>query len=730
MQLIARPAPPDEPEKATQKAIPKRTVDYCGPYVKLLQERLLARTPWEARAMQPTMAAALDLLPPEGYPHAPASSLAVKFVHNSQNRVRCAVNVAAWQPDARRCITGAQTGEISLWRGSDHQFESVLQAHEAPLRCMVYTHNGSYLLSGDDAGTLKIFKRNFQPLRELPAHRESLRAVSVGPTDLKFCTCSDDSTIKVWDMYSCEVESTLTGHGGDVRHCEWHPTSSLLASASKDALVKLWDARTAGEALATLHGHKGAVMQARWNPNGNWLLSVSRDQTLKVWDLRTLRELRTLQGHSRDALCADWHPIHEEVLVSGHFDGTLCHWLAGRSEPQAIVGAAHEGSVWGLAWHPLGHELASVGGDAAVKFWCRARPGDPWEDARLKDQQEGATSYAGAGGDAPGLRSSAMGGGFGGGGGAPAAIPGLSALGDASMPLPAAVTAAGRAPPPGLSGARPLPGPGPRAPPGGPARGGGAAPPPAAAAAAAARAGGPPPGLSGPAPGAAGERRDLKRPRAEGPMPPMGPGRGPPPQRPPGAQGPPYGEQWPPPHGGRGPPQQQQQAPPPRMGAGPPGGFGPPPGYGPPPPGAGQQQPPPRLGGGIGGGGGYGPPPPQQHAPPPRIGAPGGFAPPQGPPGQYPQQYPQQQQQPAYPPAPQHPQPYGAPPGPGFPPGGPPPPHQGWPQPQHPPPFGAPPPFGGPPPPHAGGRGGGGDGGWGGGRDGGGGMGRGRGRRR
>ena len=48
-----------------------------------------------------------------------------------------------------------------------------------------------------------------------------------------------------------------------MRHCHWHPTSSLLASASKDALVKLWDARTAGEALATLHGHKGAVMQVR-----------------------------------------------------------------------------------------------------------------------------------------------------------------------------------------------------------------------------------------------------------------------------------------------------------------------------------------------------------------------------------------------------------------------------------------------------------------------------------
>ncbi|KAI8465978.1 MAG: WD40-repeat-containing domain protein [Monoraphidium minutum] len=594
MQVIARPAAPDEAEKQMQKAIPKRAVDYCGPFLKLLRARLAARCPWEPPAMQPTMASGLDLLPPEGYPSEPASSLAPKFVHNSQNRVRCSINALAWQPDGRRVITGAQTGEITLWRGQDYSFESVLQAHEAPLRAMTYTRNGGYLLMGDDAGTLKIFKRNLQiaahresPLREIAAHRESVRAVSVGPTDLKFCTCSDDSTIKarrVWDMYSCEVESTLTGHGGDVRHCQWHPTSSLLASASKDALVKLWDARTAGGALGTLHGHKGAVMQALWNQNGNWLLSVSRDQTLKVWDVRMLRELHTLQGHSRDVLCADWHPVHEQVCVSGAFDGALCHWVVGQAEPQAVVQGGHDSSVWALGYHPLGHVLASAGGDAAVKFWCRQRPGDPWQDTKLKEQQEGATSYAAAASEAPGLRPAPLpaGGaaapGLGGGAG-PRGIPGLGALGDASMPLPGLVTAAGRAQPPGLVSSRSLPG-----------------------RAAARPAGGPPP-CRGAGPGPAGGRG----------------GPGPPPHGFGGGGPGPGGFAPPPPH------HQQQQHHPGgggMMGLGPPGLPGPP-GMGGPGPGP-----------GPGHHGGFGGPPPGAHfgGPPPGLpGPPGMPGPPPGP---------------------------------------------------------------------------------------------------
>ena len=42
---------------------------------------------------------------------------------------------------------------------------------------------------------------------------------------------------------------------------------------------------------------------------------------------------------------------------------------------------AHEGMVWSLAWHPLGHILCSGSNDHTSKFWTRNRPGD-----RLKDR--------------------------------------------------------------------------------------------------------------------------------------------------------------------------------------------------------------------------------------------------------------------------------------------------------------------------------------------------------
>jgi hypothetical protein len=51
------------------------------------------------------------------------------------------------------------------------------------------------------------------------------------------------------------------GHGGEVKSVDWHPNTSLLASGSRDAMVKLWDTRLSPETamLATLSGHKQAV---------------------------------------------------------------------------------------------------------------------------------------------------------------------------------------------------------------------------------------------------------------------------------------------------------------------------------------------------------------------------------------------------------------------------------------------------------------------------------------
>ena len=139
---------------------------------------------------------------------------------------------------------------------------------------------------------------------------------------------------------------------------------ALLASASKDTSVKLWDAKSGG-VVATLHGHKSMVNCAVWHPNGQWLLSAGKDSAIKVFDIRMLAEVNTFRGHERDVNAVAWHPFHEDCFVSGGADGALMFWgvaagpltATGGGGPVVALAPAHEGAVLALAWHPMGQTL-------------------------------------------------------------------------------------------------------------------------------------------------------------------------------------------------------------------------------------------------------------------------------------------------------------------------------------------------------------------------------------
>ncbi|KAG8643109.1 flowering time control protein FY isoform X2 [Manihot esculenta] len=383
--------------KRMRKLTQRRAVDYTSTVVHYMQIRMWQRDSRDRTALQPTPAAAIDMLPTTAYSDNPSTSFAAKFVHTSLNKNRCSINRVLWTPNGRRLITGSQSGEFTLWNGQSFNFEMILQAHDQAIRSMVWSHNDNWMVSGDDGGAIKYWQSNMNNVKaNKSAHKESVRDLSFCRTDLKFCSCSDDTTVKVWDFARCQEERSLTGHGWDVKSVDWHPTKSLLVSGGKDNLVKLWDART-GRELCSFHGHKNTVLCVKWNQNGNWVLTAAKDQIIKLYDIRAMKELESFRGHRKDVTALAWHPFHEEYFVSGSFDGSIFHWLVGHETPQIEVTNAHDNSVWDLAWHPIGYLLCSGSNDHTTKFWCRNRPGDIARDKFNMGQNQGFVCVSGYG---------------------------------------------------------------------------------------------------------------------------------------------------------------------------------------------------------------------------------------------------------------------------------------------------------------------------------------------
>lgn len=77
--------------------------------------------------MQPDVCYVSNLMPPTAYNTNAANAVATKFVKTATNKMRCPVFTLAWTPEGRRLITGASSGEFTLWNGLTFNFETILQ---------------------------------------------------------------------------------------------------------------------------------------------------------------------------------------------------------------------------------------------------------------------------------------------------------------------------------------------------------------------------------------------------------------------------------------------------------------------------------------------------------------------------------------------------------------------------------------------------------------------------
>lgn len=325
--------------KALRKAVQRRTIDLNSTIVRYLQDYRIRRKqtdyPWIQRQKNfifdyyPTFAKKDSLQ----FVH---ENIPTRFVHSAINKIKCPVNAVKYTPDGRRLITGLTSGEFTLWNSVSFNFETLLQAHDHPVRQMIWSHNsgsgegtGEWMVSCDNGGYVKYWASNMNNVAVFQAHKDHpVRNVSLSPSDTKLATCSDDATIRIFDFLSYKEERILTGHGWDVRCIDWHPFKALIASGSKDNMVKLWDPKS-GKELSTFHGHKNTVLACQWNSNGNWLLVGSRDQMVKLYDIRAMKELQSFKGHANEVNSAAWHPHIETLFVTGDSLGSLYSWVVG-----------------------------------------------------------------------------------------------------------------------------------------------------------------------------------------------------------------------------------------------------------------------------------------------------------------------------------------------------------------------------------------------------------------
>ena len=173
-----------------------------------------------------------------------------------------------------------------------------------------------------------------------------------------------------------QIRCTYQGHSDKVNAVAWSPSSAystssvystIIASASDDGTVQVWDAVT-GIRKLTYGGHDAKVTTLAWLPgSGLRIASADNKGSVHVWNTITGKRLLTYRGHSGKVNAVAWSPIGF-FIASASDDGTVQIWSANNGG-HGYTYRGHKGPVQAVAWSPDGASIASGSADQTVQVW-------------------------------------------------------------------------------------------------------------------------------------------------------------------------------------------------------------------------------------------------------------------------------------------------------------------------------------------------------------------------
>ncbi|EKM50835.1 uncharacterized protein PHACADRAFT_264349 [Phanerochaete carnosa HHB-10118-sp] len=175
--------------------------------------------------------------------------------------------------------------------------------------------------------------RDFDPVARIDVTPRRVGQILFHPTaEHVLATATGEHTVKLWDLGSPEsAKSILTGHGDSIQSFAFNPAGNLIVTTCRDRKIRLFDARAGGEAVRITEGH-GGVKGARvvWMGEHDRIattgFSKMSDRQVGIWDAGSLSNVKmTSIDQSAGVLMPFWTD-NNILFLAGKGDGNIRYY--------------------------------------------------------------------------------------------------------------------------------------------------------------------------------------------------------------------------------------------------------------------------------------------------------------------------------------------------------------------------------------------------------------------
>ena len=234
--------------------------------------------------------------------------------------------IARFSPDGDVLYTTNETGAVRSWHVPSYEPTDFVLSHGSPLHDMQVAPDGTLLATfGKDGDVVLWDAQTREAKQRIPSHNRCSFVFSSDSSKLAL----GGPPIRIIDLQSMNVT-----HVVDKEVPDWSGRAALAFSSDGKHLASAHGVETPefmihrvvdGERIARLREHSHETKELAYSPDGTMLASASLDQRVLVWDTSSLRVVAEFRGHELGVITVAFSPGGQRLL-SGGSDGKICVW--------------------------------------------------------------------------------------------------------------------------------------------------------------------------------------------------------------------------------------------------------------------------------------------------------------------------------------------------------------------------------------------------------------------
>nr|AAI28481.1 Pwp2 protein [Mus musculus] len=225
-------------------------------------------------------------------------------------------------------------GQLLVWEWQSESYVLKQQGHFNSMVALAYSPDGQYIVTSSLDGTVRAFDlhryRNFRTFTSPRPTQFSCVAVD-SSGEIVSAGAQDSFEIFVWSMQTGRLLDVLSGHEGPVSGLCFNPMKSILASASWDKTVRLWDMFDSWRTKETLTLTSDALA-VTFRPDGAELAVATLNSQITFWDPENAVQVGSIEGrHDLKTGRKELDKITAKHSAKGKAFTTLCYSADGQS---------------------------------------------------------------------------------------------------------------------------------------------------------------------------------------------------------------------------------------------------------------------------------------------------------------------------------------------------------------------------------------------------------------